>query len=339
LVIKRSSSAEVTRLLEDVLGEDRVAREAAVARLAIAGPRAVDRVTAALAGTPPPAQAIALLQVLERMGDPRALPTLEAYLDASEDDVAAGAVAALRPLLRSGRSGSADRALARLTAVALAPGRADLVRSTALDALHDLGPEVVAPLHRALAADPSRAIRRLAGWPDPGTQAGQAPAPRALELEAVAEALPDDPEAVRTVVSETGSAVPLTVLHRLVTLIRDREERAADPLLRRQWIAARGAVHQILAERGSRVALYDLRETLERRPGEMPVTMLAALGTVGDRTCLEPLADAIERSADPWLTSLLVEAFHAIRQRERLTRRHAVVRRIEARHGGLPGPA
>jgi len=334
-VIKRSTSAEVTRLLEDVLGGDRVAREAAVARLAIAGARAVDRVIAALAAAPPPGQAVALLQVLERMGDPRALPAIEACLVAPADDVAASAVAAMRPLLRSARSGTADRALARLTATALDPARADLVRGAALDALHDLGPDVVEPLHRALQTDPSPAVRRLAGWPDPGQPAGAPAGLQAPDLEAVAQALPEDPEAVRTMAAETGHAVPLTVLHRLVQAIRAQEERTDDPLVRKQWTAARGAAHQALAERGSRVALYDIRETLEAGPNEMPVAMLAALGTIGDRTCLEPLADAIARCTDPWLTSQLDDTLRAILRRERLTRRHAIVKRIETRHPGL----
>jgi hypothetical protein len=339
LVIKRSTSAEVNRLLDDVLGADGVAREAAVARLVIAGARAVDRVVAALGASPPPAQATALLQVLEGIADSRTLPTIEAYLDASSDEVAVSAVAATRPLLRSGRNATADRALARLTAIALATGRADIVRSAALDAIHDLGPEVIEPLHRALAQDPSRAVRRIAGWRDAAPAAGAAPAPRALDLEAAAHALPDDADAVRSMTLETGHAVPLTVLHRLVEAIREREDRVTDPLERRRWAAARGAVHQALAQRGSRVALYDLRETLETRPADMPVTMLAALAAVGDRTCLEPLSDAIARAADPWLESQLADAFRAIRQRERLTRRHAVIKRIEAKHPGLLGPA
>jgi HEAT repeat protein len=140
LVIKRSTSAEVNRLLASALGDDRVAREAAVARLVIAGPRVVDRVVAALGHGPSPAQAVTLLQVLEGIGDPRALMAIEACLDASNDDVAVSAVAATRPLLRSGHAPTADRALERLTSVALARDRADLVRSAALDAIHDLGP-------------------------------------------------------------------------------------------------------------------------------------------------------------------------------------------------------
>jgi hypothetical protein len=338
LVIKRSTSAEVSGLLDDVLGEDRVAREAAVARLAIAGPRAVDRVVAALRGAPPPAQTMALLQVLEGIADPRALPALEACLDVPDAEVAASAVAAIRPLLRSDRNATADRALARLTEVVLATDRPDPVRSAALDAIHDLGPDVVEPLHRALAQDPSRAVRRLAGWPDAERATGAGPGPQGLDLEAIALALPDDADAVRAAIVESGREVPLTVLHRLVGAMREREDQVTDALVRRQWAAARGAAHQALAERGSRVALYDLRETLETRFGDMPVTMLAALAAVGDRTCLEPLADAVERAADPWLASQLAGTFQAIRRRERLTRRHAVVKRLEAKHPGLLEP-
>ena len=41
--------------------------------------------------------------------------------------------------------------------------------------------------------------------------------------------------------------------------------------------AVRGALHQALALRGSRVALYDLRETIERPPAPLPSSFLAAL--------------------------------------------------------------
>ena len=47
-------------------------------------------------------------------------------------------------------------------------------------------------------------------------------------------------------------------------------------------MTARAAAHQVLAARGSTVALYDLRETVES--GEpAPVEMLAALEVIGDR--------------------------------------------------------
>ena len=57
------------------------------------------------------------------------------------------------------------------------------------------------------------------------------------------------------------------------------------------WTAARGAVDQALALRGSRVALYDLRETLQRaKPGLLLFVVLAVVTIVGDDSCVEPSA-------------------------------------------------
>ena len=54
--------------------------------------------------------------------------------------------------------------------------------------------------------------------------------------------------------------------------------------------------------RGSRLALYDLRDSLLETE-RLPVAFLAALEEVGDASCLEPLAaayDASPRGSDPW---------------------------------------
>ena len=62
----------------------------------------------------------------------------------------------------------------------------------------------------------------------------------------------------------------------------------------------RGALHQALAARDSRLALYDLRDSL-LEPDRLPVAFLAALEDIGDATCLETLAaayDASSRSGD-----------------------------------------
>ena len=45
---------------------------------------------------------------------------------------------------------------------------------------------------------------------------------------------------------------------------RSGREEASAGAAAPEWLALRGAVHQVLASRGSRIALYDLRETLER---------------------------------------------------------------------------
>ena len=88
-----------------------------------------------------------------------------------------------------------------------------------------------------------------------------------------------------------------------------------------------------LGTRGSRLALYDLRDSL-LEPERLPVAFLAALEEIGDVTCLEPLAaayDASSRSGDAWWREHLAAAFRAIVRREGLTRRHAAVKRALAR--------
>lgn len=336
-MIKRSSAGELTRLVAEAMGEDRVGAEAAVARLTIAGERAVDRVISALEGASPGQQAMLLL-VLERIGDSRTLPVAESRLASSDERLAVAAVGALRPLLQDPRSEVAHRAITAVTNVALDSDRPDGVRAAALDALHDLGPEVVHTVTHALEHDPSWVVRRLAGWTASAAEAGAAGDrdEAALAMETwVAGNLPDDPELVRETVCEAGQTVPLTDLHRLVVAVRDRERKTGDRLLRERWTAARGALHQALAARGSRVALYDLRETLERSGGHLPVSMLAALSAIGDASCLEPLAAAVASADAPWDREQLARTFGEIRRRERLTRRHAVIKRIEAKYPGV----
>jgi len=102
---------------------------------------------------------------------------------------------------------------------------------------------------------------------------------------------------------------------------------------REEWRAVRGLAHQALAARNSRLALYDLRDSL-LEPDRLPVAFLAALEEIGDATCLEPLAaayDASSRSGDAWWREHVAAAFRAIVLREGLTRRHASVKRALAR--------
>jgi hypothetical protein len=102
---------------------------------------------------------------------------------------------------------------------------------------------------------------------------------------------------------------------------------------REEWRAVRGAVHQALAARNSRLALYDLRDSL-LGTDRLPVTFLAAIEDIGDASCLEPLAaayDASSRSSDMWWREHVASAFRAIVHREGLTRRHAAVKRVMTR--------
>ena len=72
-----------------------------------------------------------------------------------------------------------------------------------------------------------------------------------------------------------------------------------------------------LAARGSRLAVYDLKETLTGMTGPLPVGFLAAAAAVGDADCLEPLAHAwLNATDDAWWRAHLTEAFAAIVKRE-----------------------
>jgi len=116
--------------------------------------------------------------------------------------------------------------------------------------------------------------------------------------------------------------------------VREKESGKLVSAARSEWTTTRAAAHVALAARGSRLALYDLRESLEKSASPLPVEFLAALSQVGDASCLEPIAAAHARSHDAWWREHLAHAFKAIMRRERLTKRHATLKRIEKRWPG-----
>src|SRR5699024_4413329 len=113
----------------------------------------------------------------------------------------------------------------------------------------------------------------------------------ALWEDAAEGRLPDDPGALRESVTAHAEHAPLPVLRRLIEAVRDRERDStpsASPAHRQEWRSVHGALHQAVALRGSRVALYDLRETVEETADPLPPSFLAAITVVGDASCLEP---------------------------------------------------
>ena len=123
------------------------------------------------------------------------------------------------------------------------------------------------------------------------------------------------------------------MLLRIVERVREQETRVkgADwP----KWSAVRAATHLALANRGSRLGVYDLRESLEGSHDKVPVEFLTALDLVGDASCLEAIASAHARSRDGSFRERLVDAFRTIVTREKLTRRHAVMKKIQKRWPG-----
>jgi hypothetical protein len=329
--IRKSSAASIEALAADLSSESAVTREAAVARLTVIGPRAVDSLVA-IVDRPQsgPTARLAAMRALEALANARALDTaLKATLD-GDAGVAAGAIALARVFLK----GSRDRVvLDRLTTIALDGTRPEAVRLAAIAAVSDLNPSTIKPLWDALATDSSAAVRAHAVA---GPNGPPSALPVSHQLHAASESgLPDDPGALHQLLIAGGMAAPLAELHRIVERIREREA-AAPAAARGEWARARGTAHVALAKRSSRLGLYDLREALERASAPLPVEFLTALSIAGDASCLEAIATAHQRATDTWWRRHLSDTFQAIVTREGLTRRHAVIRKIEKRWGSLP---
>jgi HEAT repeat protein len=331
VAIRASSGKLIDALLADLSSDNGMRRDAAIARLTVSGGRAVERVTdlADDPGAAPSARAAAF-RVLEAIGDSRALDAaLRGITDANES-VSLAAIGAARPFLKSSRGLSA---VDHLTGIVMDPQRPTPVRLAAIHALRDLDPQTVQPLLTAIKADPVPEIAAAAVQADSDLAA--ALDPLQCLIDAAAGTLPHDPEMLRRALSQRGGDLPLPSLHRIVKRIRDRE--AAEPAAQLAWTAARGAAHVVLADRGSRLALYDLREALEGAVAPLPVEFVAAVTEIGNLSCLEPLAGAYARTGGAnhpdWWRRHLAAAFRAIVARERLTRRHAVIRKIEKKWG------
>ena len=327
--IRPSANKEIAQLLEALGGADDVQREAAVARLSVIGERAVERLIREFPAATDPGK-VGILRAFEALGDSRALLVTRDALRVDEAPlVQTAAISTLRAFLSSPNHDTSRDALDTLMAVALDAGRPAGVRLAAFEALRDLPADLREPVRQKLSDDADPAVR--AGVASEATLAGRV-GDEVIWRDAVEGRL-TSPEALkRVLVAKRGSA-RLAELQRLVDRLRAQEQRETTPSRREQWRAVRGAVHQALAARNSRLALYDLRDSL-LDAGRLPVAFLAAMEEIGDASCLEALASAYEassRSGDPWWRDHVATAFRAIVHREGLTRRHAAVKRALAR--------
>jgi hypothetical protein len=328
VAIRASSSKQIETLIADLSAGRAVRRDAAVARLTVLGSRAVERLIALTRSNADAAARTAAWRVLEAIGDPRALePALDTLADASTDPAVGGAAAGVARVFLHGAQGAA--AVDRLTAVVLDRARPEPLRLAALRALRDLKRSTIAPVLTSLARDPSATIRAEASMGGP--QKGHAaPDPVVAVTRAAEQGLPEEPGALRHAMGQAGEAVSLPLLLRIVERVRERE--ASEPAgLRDEWTVTRAAAHVALAKRGSRLALYDLRESLAAATTPLPVEFLAALSLVGDASCLDAIAAAHARTKNVWWRQHLADVFRTVVAREKLTRRHAVVKRIEKR--------
>jgi hypothetical protein len=338
VVIRRSFTGEVQQLLADVAAGDgpdaEVAREAAVARLRVIGPRALRQVLDALGHAGTTSARVALLRVLEGRGGPGVVDHVLAALHHDAEDVRTAGVSVARGLLDDDRGAEI---LDRLTTLALDVAEPAGVRLAAVGILVELPARTMAPILTRLRDDADPAVRfaaspRVGASSDPGDELD----------EASRGELPADPQRLLDALARDGDDAPLPTLHRLVIALREREQRERRDTERAGWLVVRGAVHELLARRDSRVALYDLRETIEAAGGPLPSSYLTASAGIGDAACLEAIGAAYARAAASdhertWRADLGTAA-RAIAKREKITSRHEVVRRIQARWGdGIAG--
>jgi hypothetical protein len=319
--IRPSNAPDVDRLIAELRSGTSIRRETAAARLAIIGSRATEKLHQIALDDSADADArVTALHALEAIGDPRSFEkTVELAETSAAPRIVTAAIAVIGSIARS-KDRRSLTAFEWLTAAALRQDASDPQRLGALAALGGLSARQVAPIYAALRRDPNSDIAARA--------ARQAAGDRVTLERISTEGLPVDPVLVSSLVREEGHETKVTALRLIVDMIRAREH---DGHQRAEWMAVRGQLHQVMAERGSRLALYDVRETLERAGAAiLPVGFLSAAAAVGGGDCLAPLAAAWVASAglDRWWTDHLADAFRSIVTRERLRRRDPRLVRI-----------
>mgnify|MGYP006273219269 FL=1 len=313
-------SADTARLIEELAAPDALRRETAIARLSVIGARAVTRLLALAGNAAAPVHArTGALTALETIADPRAGALARTLSGDADVRVGVGAIGVLGALAL-GDDPQADKAFDRLTSLALDASIDSDRRVAACRALEGLPKNIVAPILDALSRETAAPVQAHA------TRA-QAGAVQPIDS-FTDQPLPDDAAVMAAVVREEGADAKVTLLRELIDKVR-AHERALSPEAAQPWMAVRGQLHQHLAARGSRLAVYDLRESLERSHAPLPVGFLAAAAAVGDLSCLEPIAASwIAATEDRWWRDHLAEAFAAIVRREKITRKHALMKKL-----------
>jgi hypothetical protein len=243
---------------------------------------------------------------LEGREEARARQIVRVACDDPDPGIAIAAIAVLRGWVVHE---SGTEILDALSGVALDPRRDATVRLAALDALSELPPDLVRPLSQGMPSS----LR-----------------PEPTQTETI-DTL-DDPVAMSEWIGDHRDA-PLSALHHAITRAREKELEGPPTRIRQAWTVARGAAHAVLAQRGSRVALYDLRESFDSAIAPLPLDFLSAMGLLGDATCLEPLARAwAALPEDSWWRDRLREAAVNIAKRHKLTNRHAALKRLRSKY-------
>lgn len=305
MVIRSSSAREAEQLVAELRQGNAVRREAAIARLRVLGSRAIARLSTLVRHDGNAAARASALKALEGIDDPRIVAIAIEALEDKDDDVRVAAIAALGAwVVRE----EGTLVMDALVTIALDRLQHSGARLAALDALSQLPRDILQPILEQTSVD-SSAIAPMGG---------------------------DDPGHVQEWLALHGDA-PLSALHALIAHIREREDREPQAARRHEWLIARGAVHASLARRGSRVALYDLREAFDVAQSPLPLDFLTAISTIGDATCLEPMARAWSTAppAEAWWRDRLADVAADIVGRLSLTGRNPVVKRIRTKWTGF----
>ena len=308
--IRSSSVSEIDQLITNLQKESKIKRDAAVARLRIVGSRSIPRLIAIIKSDANATVRAAALSALETSNDSRARNSAMAALSDKHESVTLAAITVMRNWLSTDADAMTVDALVTLV---LDPNRSQTVRQAALHALADLPESLVQPLRQQLAQEIG--IKKITAEP---TELANNPA-TALEW-----------------LNAKGNKATLSEIHQLITYARVQERACENSSKQAAWCHFRGAAHAVLANRNSRVALYDLKESIEKASKPLPLDYLRAIRSIGDATCLEPLGRAWSgASAEPWWCQQLADAAKNIMNREKLTGRHTVVKRARARWGGF----
>ncbi len=315
--VRAARSSDIQRSLDHLSSSDAVTRESAVARLLLVGGRAIAPLrTLVAADTVATQTRIAALQTLGLLDQGEAVVAAISCLASSDDVLAAEAVEMLgRAILGGDREDVSDRALEHLTGLALSFGAPLDRRTRAVQLLRQLPEHVYQPVLDALEQTPSLS----------GLSTSSAPSPSPLISLWIAQGrLPLDEAAVVDAIDTEGRLASVTDLHRVIEMLRARAASAASD--RAGWDRVRGEVHRVLAEQGSTLALYDLREALDNTATLASPGLLAAAQAIADVSCLASVTLRwLEAGADPWLRDQCERVFRSIVERERLRRNSAAM--------------
>jgi hypothetical protein len=141
---------------------------------------------------------------------------------------------------------------------------------------------------------------------------------------------------VRDALLAHGAGIAVTDLHRLVERIRGHEQQEPlAPADRDAWRGVRALAHRLLAERQSRLALYDLKEMLDQEEWAVSPDLIEAAAGIADAEAIPSLYArwrGTGESAGPGAKASLERAVRTVIEREGLTRTHPVLVQLLTRH-------